>query len=270
MSKGRFISSKWGISDKNSILGSLPADILSCDILEFSRSKNYLVINDHSSDYMYRSKKLFSRDTSEMIKQLTIFFNLYGQPRQIYLDSALYFDSDQMTKFLEERGIKYNITSAKNHLSNSRAEVTVKRIRHIMNFTGMNDTLFYEALALENSLIKDNSLSSASAKFMGRHVTMTATPSPVLKKNLHRSILLRQLKILIRRNLHNKKARNPHKKDVEFNLNDKVMVQCDKSLKWDVRGVIVSKNESGQSFGVLKEDTDWVIIRNKKFLKKII
>ena len=205
-----------------------------------------------------------------MIDQLTMFFNLYGQPRQIYLDSALYFDSDEMTKFLDERGIKYNITSAKNHLSNSRAEVTVRRIRHIMNFTGMNDKLFYEALALENSLVKDNSLTSASSKFLGRHVTMTATPSPVLKKNLHRSILLRQLKILIRRNLHNKKTRNPHKKNVEFNLNDKVIVQCDKSLKWDIRGVIVSKSESGLSFGVLKDDTQRVIMRNRKFIKKIV
>ena len=190
---------------RNSILGTMPNDI-SGDILEYRKGKYYLCLNCHSSDFMYRSKMLFTIDSSNVIKHLGIYFNLYGRPRQVYLDSAKYFDCTEMRDYFNKIGVKLDITSALNHQSNARADITVKRIRHLMDITSLDDDRFYLAFAFENSLIKDN-FSSAATKFLGRFVNQSPFPGPLINPSPFRSILLRWLKIILRRLKHNSKTK---------------------------------------------------------------
>ena len=128
-----------------------------------------------------------------------------------------------------------------------------------------DDDRFYKALSFENALIKNN-VSSAATKFLGRYVNQTPFPGPLIKNEPFRPILLKQLKIMIRRLVHNKRTKKPHKGGVIFNKNDKIILQNPLTLKWEDFGQIVSARKSGRSFVVLK-DNGRVVVRNRKFIK---
>ena len=75
---------------------------------------------------------------------------------------------------------------------------------------------------------------------------------------------------MLKRIKHNKNCKNPHKKGVTFNVQDRVVIQNALSGKWEDFGKIVGIRMSGQSFVIFTESTNKLIVRNRKFVKKFV
>ena len=71
---------------------------------------------------------------------------------------------------------------------------------------------------------------------------------------------------MLRRLKHNSKTKNSHRKDITFNIKDKIIIQNPLSGKWEDFGQILGTRKSGRSFVILK-DNGRVVVRNRKFIK---
>lgn len=71
-----------------------------------------------------------SPPSSDLIKELRIFFSIMDVPSSFRSDNGSQYQSRIFMDFPQEWGVKWTPSSPHNHLSNGHAEVTVKIMKH--------------------------------------------------------------------------------------------------------------------------------------------
>lgn len=145
---------------------SRPFEVVTSDLFQYG-SHHFMVYADRLTGFPLLSRFSSSPSSSDLIKELRIFFSIMGVPNTFRSDNGPQYRSRLFMDFLQEWGVKWIPSSPHNHQSNGHAEVTVKIIKHLVaknNGKIESDAFAAGLLELRNGP-RDDGLSPAQRLF---------------------------------------------------------------------------------------------------------
>ena len=240
---------------------SRPMESVSTDLF-LHAGKDYLVLVDRYSDYIFCSDALSKTNTSTILNVLIKWFQLFGYPSVIRSDGGPQFRSE-FDNFCASKNITHELTSPYNPQSNGLAENAVKQAKHLLIKSLENKENFQEALSFYRNVPNASGYSPAELLF-GRRQKL---PIPTLSEhhdpiNMKVAIANRDLLRERAKNNYNKHARS----QTPLSIGDKVLIQDTDTHRWCYSGYIRSVRPDNISFEI-ELPTGQVIIRGRRFLK---
>ena len=220
-----------------------PMESVSTDLFSHA-NKDYLVLVDRYSDYIFCSDALSKTNTCTLLHVLIKLFQLFGDPSVIRSDGGPQFRSE-FDNFCASKNITHELTSPYNPQSNGLAENAVKQAKHLLIKSLDNNENFQEALSFYRNVPNQSGYSPAQLLFGRRQKLLIPTLSehhdPINMKmaTANRDLLRERAK-----NNYNKHARS----QTPLSTGDKVLVQDNITFE-------------------IQLYTGQVIIRGRRFLK---
>ena len=237
-----------------------PAEHLYVDFFDFKK-KPFLVIKDKASGFV-ECVMTKDKSTESAAKAMKKFFHTWGFCHKLTSDNGPAF-RDLFKEFLKGYGIKHVPSSPYSPSSNGLAERGVRQIKDILKRDGLPSTeRLTEICFLVNNHVQDG-CGSPAERFLRRR-PRSLLPNSIKREVKHRDLVAERHRK--QKKLAHAKGRNSAEK---FELEDKVVVQCPMTRKWNKRGKIseIRKNEddSVTTYEIRFRDGSrtW---RNKKYI----
>ena len=239
---------------------------------------HYLIVVDRFSGFIHIFHTKASPTHNFIIKQFRQIFMRYGRPDVIETDGGLQYKSEGFKRFLERWGVTQRISSPYYPQSNGRSELAVKTAKRMLkNNINPDGTLDNEKVACavlqyHNTPLQNSPMSPAQLLF-GRRLADFLPANPEAY-NLHpywnQGIRHHQEG----RKAHHQKLASYYNRGTRsllpLSLGQQVVIQdqARNSKRWNRFGRVTDVL-SHRQYKVRLQDTNNVVIRNRRFLKPI-
>ena len=232
----------------------------------------YIVYADRYSGWT-EVEKIQSESFKSTKKWLTQWFRTFGRPQEISTDGGPPFNSQDFANFAREWGFQHRKSSAYYAQSNGRAEVAVKTVKRLLlgNINTRSGELDSNAatraiMAHRNTPAQRHKMSPAEILY-GRKITdHLPSNKRKLRKDWRHAKNAKEI-------AYQMKDDNTYKTKIlqSLNVGDTVSIQNqtgNQPKKWNSTGKIVEVLPH-RKYRVLKDGSQRVTDRNRKFLKRI-
>ena len=242
-----------------------PMDEIAVDHF-FYAGKTFLMLIDRASGYIWTTH-CPDLSGATVIKKLTKLFNIIGLPKVIRSDNAPCFRS-AFKKALQIMNINHRTSSPYNHESNGIVERSIGIFKSQLFKNNVQNIQTLGKVMLNYNMTTSTHPTQLTPffRFFGRNPNL---PVPCINKqtnNVQQSIILKCRQLL--QHQYMKKYKRFSNED--FQVGDKVVIQCPKTKIWDQKGTIISSVTSDdlqdRSFNV-KLEKGGVVWRNCRFIK---
>ena len=211
---------------------SKPFERVHADFAGPFMGKMYLIVTDAYSKWV-EIFNVKSTSADQTIEKLATLFAQFGNPEQFYTDNGPPWTSGEFDKFMKSRGIRHNFSPPYHPASNGLAENQVKTFKHKLKTAvkaGVPEHLAIDRFLMDYRMSVHGTTNEYPAKlFLGR---LLRTTLDCLRPSLKNTVLKQQQNQV----LHHKGSRN-----VEFQVQDRVLVKNYRGKNGWVVGVITSK-----------------------------
>ena len=230
-----------------------PWERVSSDLFHYA-GKNYLIVADYWSGYPF-CMKLPKLDTSALISRLYELFCAQGFPVRLRHDDGPQYRT-QFKRWCEEFKIQHELSSAYHAPSNGHAEAAVKQMKYLLEkYDGKWDDFLLALLEWRNTPRAADGKSPAQMFFGARQRTLV----PCLPSAYDR---------ISDPDSPRPKRKSKIQREFEpFQVGDWVLLQSQKSKRWDTRVEIIESRPTERSYLVRDEDGA-TKLRNRRYLRK--
>ena len=269
-----------------------PFQAISTDYFKFE-GKWYLLTVDRFSNWPdLREAPVHSANSGAkgLIKAYRQLFATFGVPEELSSDGGPEYTSKEFQDFLKLWGVRHRLSSAYNHQSNGRAEVTVKTMKRLLcdNVSeGGNlntDAVTRAMLQLRNTPEGDSGLSPAQV-LMGRTLRDTLPLTPPIPRNVTvfddcspvsrvwKDVwLAKEDALKSRLSKQTERLVDGARQLKPLSVGDSVRIQNQTGshpTKWDKTGVVMQIGENDK-YVVRVDGSRRLTLRNRRYLRKMI